>query len=143
MEQLVESAPFFQIIDPQLLKPHHVEQLMEVGKVDPDKNIDEVLQMLAEGKAEIWVYERVLKAAHGLVVSQMFDSIEGRVFFVWKVIGSGMKHDFKYIKEAMENYARANGCKYARFEVRPELATAFQRYGPDYKLTQCVLEKEL
>ncbi len=133
----------FGIVHPQELKSEHIAMLEEVGKLDGDCTIVDVLEKLANDKAQIWLYERLEEGFHGLVVTQIHQVFHSKIFYVWKVIGAGMVHDLVAIHDTLYAYAQAQHCTRVRMEVQPYLVDAFQRHGLGLQITQVILEKEI
>jgi len=142
MESLRGSVSFG-TVHPQALKPEHIAMLEEVGKLDSDCTIVDVLEKLANDKAQIWLYERAEEGFHGLVVTQIHQVFHSKILYVWKVIGAGMTNDLQHIHDVLIQYGQVQGCSKVRMEVQPHLVKAFQRRGLDFKVTQVILEKEI
>ena len=133
----------FGTVHPQMLKPEHIAMLEEVGKLDSDCTIVDVLKKLAGDKAQIWLYERVEEGFHGLVVTQIHEVYHSKILYVWKVIGAGMVNDLVHIHDTLMAYGQAQGCTRVRLEVQPYLVEPFLNHVRDFKVTQMILEKEI
>lgn len=112
--------------------PHARELLESSAERGGDVTIEEIEAELLSGQALLWASE----AGDFAGVTQIVPVRGGRQCFIWQMGGEGPW--LSYL-EAVEDYARKEGCVSIEGNMRP----GFERILSDWKKVAVVLRKEL
>ena len=113
--------------------------IAELVNSEPYTTEMDVLDAVVNKQAQMWIAwgENVARA---VCITQLEEHPKAKCCFLWLMAGRGL-NDWKHLITGIEAWAKREGCKVIRSEVRPGLKKALAEFG--FKSPRVILEKEI